>query len=114
MGDMPPAKALLDHPDFAVVESVAMACGAERIETHISAWEAEGDQLSAAKLAWHGTRLMQRGLIPISRQIDFVYRAASLLAACASDATRNLEIAVLTYAFCCDMGSERHEQGQAK
>ena len=114
MGDMPPAKALLDHPDFAVVESVAMACGAERMETHISAWEAEGDQLSAAKLAWHGTRLMQRGLIPISRQIDFVYRAASLLAACASDETRNLEIAVLTQASFSEPGSERNQTAMAR
>ena len=80
MGDTPPARALIEHADHAILESVALAMGEERISAIASAWEAEGDKLGAAKLYWVGTMLTGRGVIPRARGDDFVFRAADLLA----------------------------------
>ncbi len=97
------------HEDRAIQESIALAMGQECIHATASAFEAEGDQLSAAKLCWIGDGLQRRGMIPRERGYDFVYRAASLLEACASDATHDFELEVLNQAFAMDFGSDRHK-----
>ena len=91
MGDTPPARALIEHADHAILESVALAMGEERISAIASAWEAEGDKLGAAKLYWVGTMLTGRG-VQRGRGDDFVFRAADLLAAVGSDETAEFEM----------------------
>ena len=109
LGDGRPSKALIMHEDRAIQESIALAMGQERIDATASAFEAEGDQLSAAKLCWIGDGLQRRGMIPREAGYDFVFRAASLLEACASDVTRDFELEVLNQAFAMDFGSDRHK-----
>ena len=50
LGDERPSKALIMHEDRAIQESIALAMGQERIDATASAFEAEGDQLSACLL----------------------------------------------------------------
>ena len=111
MGDTPPARALIEHADHAILESVALAMGEERISAIASAWEAEGDKLGAAKLYWVGAMLTGRGVIPRTRGDDFVFRAADLLAAVGSDETAEFEITVLNRAFNSDVRRPRPNMG---
>ena len=110
-GDAPPARALIEHPDHAILESVALAMGEQRISAIASVWEAEGDKLGAAKLYWAGVMLTGRGVIPRTRGDDFVFRAADLLAAVGSDETAEFEITVLNRAFGADVRRPRPNMG---
>ena len=110
-GDAPPARALIEHPDHAILESVALAMGEQRISAIASVWEAEGDKLGAAKLYWAGVMLTGRGVIPRMRGDELVLRAADLLAAVGSDETAEFEITVLNRAFGADVRRPRPNMG---
>ena len=102
-GDAPPARALVEHEDRAILECVALAMGEERVTATASAWEAEGDKLAAARLCWLGHTLAGRGACSHARAIDFVYRTVDLLAAVASEETAAFEIEVVNYALILDV-----------
>ena len=102
-GDAPPARALIEHEDRAILECVALAMGEERVTATASAWEAEGDKLAAARLCWLGHTLAGRGACSHARAVDFVYRTADLLAAVASEETAAFEMEVLNYAWILDV-----------
>ena len=102
-GDAPPARALVEHTDRAILECVALAMGEERVTATASAWEAEGDKLAAARLCWLGHTLAGRGACSHARAVDFVYRTADLLAAVASEETAAFEMEVLNYAWILDV-----------
>ena len=103
MGDTPPARALIEHEDRAILECVALAMGEERVTATASAWEAEGDKLGAARLSWLGNTLAGRGACSHARAVDFVYRTIDLLAAVASEETAAFEMEVLNYAWILDV-----------
>jgi len=103
LGDAAPPMSLVDHEDRAILESVALALGKGRIETTVHVWVEEGRPLDAAKLAWVGSMLASRGVISSAAMDEFVFLAAGLLAANASDATVEFETNVLTKAFSCDV-----------
>ena len=102
-GDAPPARALIEHEDRAILECVALAMGEERVTATASAWEAEGDKLGAARLCWLGHTLAGRGACSHARAVDFVYRTIDLLAAVASEETAAFEMEVLNYAWILDV-----------
>ena len=102
-GDAPPARALIEDEDRAILECVALAMGEERVTATASAWEAEGDKLGAARLSWLGNTLAGRGACSHARAVDFVYRTADLLAAVASEETAAFEMEVLNYAWILDV-----------
>ena len=103
MGDAPPTRVLVEHEDRVILESVALAMGEERITATARAWEAEGDQLGAAKLCWLGHMLAARGVISCTQECDFVYRAVDLLGAIGLEETAAFEVIVLSKAFNCEV-----------
>ena len=103
IGDAPPARALIEHEDRAILECVALAMGEERVTATASAWEAEGDKLAAARLCWLGHTLAGRGACSHARAMVFVYRTATLLAAAASEETAAFEMDVVNYAWILDV-----------
>ena len=114
MGELPPAKALLDHQDRAILEAVAIAMGRERIDAVSSAWEADGDFGGAAKLCWIGHMLRARGVFGMSEEIDYIFRAAELLVSADSDELVVLELEVLHKATYYEQGTERSNKAKAR
>ena len=114
MGDAPPAKVLVEHEDEAIRQSVALALGKERLEESVRARETEGDMLGAARLSWLGCALGARGMLAKPEVDEFVWRAVSLLQACASEETLEFELEVLNRAFLTNPTDERYQPAMTR
>ena len=127
-----PEHAWLAHRDDAVVLSVALGLGRERMDSLSAKVEAAGQLVIAARLSFATALLALVGRLSAKEEGDYGYKAVELLeqagtrhggGGCSGfsggrrvddEDTRLFELKVLSFAVVCDFGSDRHAKAGAR